>query len=78
MVLSLAAYHIICQILWRHCYGTAIYGCQWNQVTRVDDATADRGSRMDSEVYSAILSAQPNAAKPYCKSNPRVSQSKGK
>lgn len=40
--------------------------------------TADRGSRMDSEVYSAILSAQPNAAKPYCKSNPRVSQSKGK
>lgn len=29
------AYHIICQRWWRQCYGTSIYGCQWNWHTSV-------------------------------------------
>lgn len=43
-----------------------MYGYQWNgPVVLSDDVTEDRSSWMNSEVYSAILSAQiqPNTAK---------------
>ena len=36
-----------------------LYGCQWNWVTGVYfDVNAGRGSRINSEVYRALLSAQ--------------------
>ena len=65
--LMIQSHHIICQTWWRQCYGVDLYGCQWNWVTIIsDDVTdADRSSRMNSEVYRDLLSAQiqPNAAK---------------
>ncbi len=42
-----------------------MYGCQWNWFSCIiDDVTADKSSRMNSEVFRAILSAhiQPNAS----------------
>ncbi len=42
-----------------------MYGCQWNWFSVfIDDVTADKSSRMNSEVFWAILSAhiQPNAS----------------
>ena len=44
-----------------------MYGCRWNglKLVFIDDVTADRSSKMNSEAYGAILSAhiQPNATK---------------
>lgn len=35
-------------------YGTAIYGCQWNQITMFIDVTADRSNRMNWSIQVYI------------------------
>lgn len=47
--------NIVEEVLWHK------YGCQWSSLlVFIDDVTANRSSRMNSEVYGVI---QPNAAK---------------
>ncbi len=62
MILSIPPHQwsMVVVVSWR-----GMYGCQWNWFSCIiDDVTADKSSRMNSEVFRAILSApiQPNAS----------------
>lgn len=48
------AWEVICQT-WCFCYGSDIYGCQWNLILAfVDDFTADRSSRMSTALFCVL------------------------
>ena len=53
------------QIERMQCEDMSTYGCQWNKMAFIYDATADRRSQMNSEMFWALLSAhiQTNTAK---------------
>lgn len=54
-------YSIMYQKWWKHCQGMGMYSCQWF----IDDITGDRSTKMNSQVYRAILAAhiESNATK---------------
>ena len=64
--LMIQSHHIIFQAWWRHSMALACMAANGTgSLVFVDDVTADNSSRIHSEVYRAILSAQiqPNPSK---------------
>lgn len=69
------------------CLSVGVFASQWNWLSCIDCVTADKGSKMNSEVYSAMLSAHiqsdaPNTlqmnsiSEAYLESSPRFFKAK--